>query len=35
MKKYTWKYGGAHYVPIIEDMIKEMKETKREVKKSL
>ena len=35
MKEYAWKYGGAHSVPITEDMIKGMKETKREVKKDM
>ena len=35
MKEYAWKYGGAHSVPITEDMIKGMKETKREVKKNM
>ena len=29
MKKYARKYGGAHSVPITEDMIKGMKEAKR------
>lgn len=30
MKEHAWKHGGTHSFPITEDMIKRVKETKRQ-----